>query len=75
MSGIYLSHIYTKERLLKRENIFYLLLACFQINTGYHMIVRKFFEFQLYRNPGYLAALILYALTQILFILACIITK
>ena len=75
MSGVYILHMYTKEKLIKRKNAVYLILAFFQINTGYHMVVKKIYEQNLFANPWYLTALILYILTQILSIVTCVKTK
>ena len=75
MSGVYILHIYTKEKLIKRKNVVYLILAFFQINTGYHMVVKKIYELNLFTNLWYLTALILYILTQILLIVTCVRTK
>jgi|UPI0005595FD0 predicted tellurium resistance membrane protein TerC len=75
MSGVYILHMYTKEKLIKRKNAVYLILAFFQINTGYHMVVKKIYEQNLFANPWYLTALILYILTQILLIVTCVKTK
>ena len=75
MSGIYILHMYTKEKLMKRKNAVYLILAFFQINMGYHMVVKKIYEQNLFANPWYLTALILYILTQILLIVTCVKTK
>jgi len=69
MSGVYILHIYTKEKLIKRKNVF------FQINMGYHMVVKKIYELNLFTNLWYLTALILYILTQILLIVTCVRTK
>jgi hypothetical protein len=75
MSGVYILHIYTKEKLIKRKNVVYLILAFFQINMGYHMVVKKIYELNLFTNLWYLTALILYILTQILLIVTCVRTK
>ena len=75
MRGVYILHIYTKEKLIKRKNVVYLILAFFQINMGYHMVVKKIYELNLFTNLWYLTALILYILTQILLIVTCVRTK
>ena len=69
------SYSYTKEKLIKRKNAIYLILAFFQINMGYHMVIKKIYEWNLFTNPWYLTALILYILTQTLLIVACVKTK
>ena len=71
MSAIYILHLYTKEKLIQRKKVPFLILAYLQVSMGYQLVVKKIFELDLYENPFYMLALALYLLTQVLLIVAC----